>query len=306
MKKPVRRLVFVFALMGLMSCTEPIDLENKGMAPMLVITGVISDRVKDHDFSFNDNQIVIQKTTSFFARESPAFVTGAKVWVDGIPLIDMKNGAYEFPDEEFCGVPGQTYTLEVHYDMDGSGAVKVYTATTTMPQACQLDSISLRSGIFRPSDEYRAWLWLHYQDDGSVPTYYCAKLRNDNNGYPYSGRILRYSLFSLSDLVLDGASRTTPSGWNIRHEMQYDNQRVYPMFAGDLLMVELESLSKEYYDYLAAARTELTQNNPLFSGPRSNLPSNIKGGALGIFGSYTTSRASLILPAGLPARPDRP
>ncbi|MCL2502563.1 MAG: DUF4249 domain-containing protein [Bacteroidales bacterium] len=304
MRKYIYRIIFTLILISPMSCTELLDLENQGMPPVLVITGVISDRVKDFQFSFNDNQILIQKTTSFFTRELAAFVTGAKVWINDMPLVDMNNGYYELPDEEFCGIPGQTYTLEVHYDMDGDGIEEVYTATTTMPQPCQLDSIRLVSPLLSRPGTYR--VRLLYQDDGSIPTYYCAKLRNDNNDRPYSGRILRYALFSWTGFDSDSTSKQQMLPWIIEHEMRYDTQYEYYMFAGDLMMVELESLSKEYYDYLVAAQTELTQNNPLFSGPRTNLPTNIKGGAIGIFGSYTTSRASLILPSDLPSRPDGP
>jgi len=276
---------------------------------MLVITGIITDRVSDNLFSADENEIIVQKTISFFDSGMlsyiPAPVIGAKVWLDDVLLSDMNNGRYKIPDEDFCGVPGQTYTLEVHYDMDEDGIEEVYTSSTTMPKACQLDSIRLMPlPVIRR--EYMAMLMLHYQDDGAEQRYYCAKLRDDDNGFYYSGRILRYSLFRSSATPSDNASRQTPSGWSIRHEMQFDNERIYNIFAGDLLMVELESLSLELYEYLSAASTELRQNNPLFSGPRTDLPTNIRGGAIGVFGSYTTNRVSLQIPLDTPGLPIRP
>jgi hypothetical protein len=65
------------------------------------------------------------------------------------------------------------------------------------------------------------------------------------------------------------------------------------LVAGDTVTVELNSLGKEYFNFLQEAQAELRGSNPLFSGPPANVKGNISNGAIGFFSAYSVSRASV-------------
>jgi len=300
--------VFLFTLTLLagkltIACTEPIDLRNDGMEPMLVINCILTDTIVEFGRQFvSENKVVIVKTATYFGSSYPQPVLGAKVWLDSELLRMTSPGSYE-PEEGFFAIPGKTYTLEVHYDANGDGADEVYTATTTVPPKYHLDSVSI---IPLPvTQEYTAILMLNFMDNRENK-HFAIKINNENESSFYSNRILRYGLFSLDSFSNEEEYRRMPApGIWIRHEMNYDNGSIYNIFAGDTLSVQLDVLSPEYYQFLEAAKTELSHNNPFFSGPRSNVPTNIKGGALGIFGSYTFSRTLVQIPIDTPGLPKR-
>jgi len=284
------------------ACTERIDLRNDGMEPMLVITCILTDSIAQ--FGEQENKVIISRTTPYFGSLYYNYVSGAKVFINSNALKMNGTGHYEH-EEAFCGVPGQTYTLEVRYDVNGDGVDEIYTATTTIPQKYQLDSITLSRIPYNVN--YMARLSLHFQD--SIGNgYFGARLCNENNGIYYSNRILRYCIFPFGPFSKDDYHRILQPpdlDWIIRHQLRWDNEESYYIYAGDTLSVELEALSPEYHRYLEVAKTEQSQKNPLFSAPSANIPTNIKGGALGIFGAYTTSRASVVIPLDTPGLPVR-
>ena len=293
----------LFALCFLSSCTEPIDLRNDGMKPMLVITCILTDTIVEYDF-FSENKVIITKTVPFFDDDFPDPVDGAKVWLDSEPLTMSSAGIY-VPEDGFFAIPGKTYTLEVHYDIDEDGVDNIFKATTTIPPKYHLDSITLAPFLGEFGD-FAAFLVLHYKDTIGH-RYIGGKFTNENEARFYSDRLLRYGLFKYDSFLKEREYRKVPAtDWLIRKEMAYDNTNKYYIYAGDTLSVELDMLSEEFYRFLETARTELSQNNPMFSGPRANVRSNFTGGALGIFGSYTFSRAIYPLSVHTPGLPKRP
>jgi len=287
------------------ACTEPIDLKNDGMEPKLVINCILTDTIIGPSFIL-ENKVTIVKTTSFFGNDFVHAISGAKVWLNS-ELLTMESPGIYSPKEGFCGIPGASYTLEVHYDLNSDGADEIFTATTVMPQKCQLDSITFGPTITLFGEVF-AFLFLHFEKTPGT-NYYGAKLNNENDYRFYSSRILRYCLLQYDAFAENDDYLRVPAEWYMRHALPYDNETRYYIYAGDTLTVALESLSQEYHRFLEVAKTELSQNNPMFSGPRSNIPTNFSGGALGVLGAYTSSRASLPIPLNntlkLPVRPDR-
>jgi len=284
------------------ACTEPIDLRNDGMEPMLVINCILTDTIVRFGRQFvSENKVVIIKTGNYFGSDYPQMVSGAKVWLNSEQLRMSGPGTYEH-DGDFLAIPGKTYTLEVHYDANGDGVDQIYKATTTVPLKYKLDSVSLTP--LPVTQEFMAILMLNFADSLDNK-HFAVKINNENERSFYSNRILRYGLFSFDSSSGEDNYRRTPAGFLVRHEMNYDNGGTYYIYAGDTLSVQLDVISPEYFQFLEAAKTELSHNNPLFSGPRSNVPTNITGGALGIFGSYTFSSALIQIPIDTPGMPKR-
>ncbi|HPJ82394.1 MAG TPA: DUF4249 family protein [Bacteroidales bacterium] len=291
--KDIRPATLVWLLLLLLAagCTEPIALRSDDMEPRLVITGTLS--------TDPGNQVVeISSTAPYFGSELPVNIEATEVRLNGDSLRRDAPGIYS-TDENFAALQGETYLLEVWIDYDGDGKDEYYTATTTVPYIQALESLVLKSlsGADTPFV-----LVAGLQDTPGEDYYGGALWIND---VLYSNRILRYYIHMLNDYTQDGEYLRYPiPEWIITKSLVWDNGGTFDLYAGDVLTLELQTLSKEYYLFLAEAKIEKNQQFPLFSGPRGNVTGNITGGALGIFGSYASSRKSVTLPVcpGLPSR----
>jgi hypothetical protein len=286
-------LLLLTFLFGATGCTEPIELIGDDMESRLVITGTLSTEP-------GYQLIEISSTVPYFGTDLPENIDAAKVMLNDRELARDAPGIYT-TGESFAAVEGETYVLEVWIDFDGDGQQEYYSATTTVPYIHVLESLSVRSLV--PGAVDVPFILLAGFQDTPGDDYYGAALWINND--LYSNRILRYYVHSLNDYSNDGTFLRYPiPEWIITESLVWDNGETYDLYSGDVLTVELQTLSEEYYRFLQEAKIEKNQHFPLFSGPRGNVTGNISGGALGIFGSYAVSRKSVILPKcpGLPER----
>lgn len=290
----IGRLFWLGALLAIGACTEVLELESEGMEPHLVITGVISTEAGYH-------MIEVASTAPYFGSEMPVNIDATRVVLDGVELKRVTTGKYE-TSGFFAAEPGRTYVLEVWIDYDEDGTDEYYTASTTVPQLHELASLRIESAMPSSTPDIPFLLVMGFQDSIGEDCYGASLYIN---GEWYSNRILRYYVHSTAGYSQDGEFLHIPvTDWILMKSLTWDNGGEKFLYVGDELTVELNALSKEYYTYLLEAKTEKNQQYPLFSGPRGNVNGNISGGALGIFGSYTVSRKSVIIPEcpSLPVR----
>jgi len=276
-------LLFLLALCG---CRERIDITTDNAAPQLVITGYITTDTMSH-------VITIAQTTGYFGADISKTYDDALVTINGTPLHALGNGRYA-TGADFFGEPEKTYLLEAYIDKDNNGELQYYSASATMPSLHILDSITLR--FFRSgSDGQPFWsIIVHFQDVMNVPNLFGAHLYI--NSLKYSNKLRRYFINQFDEGAAEGQYIRFPLfDYIIRHEMRWDGDERIKVYTGDTLTVELNMIERTYFRYLQAAKSEVMGSNPLFAGPPANVPGNIQGGALGIFGAYTTSRQSLVL-----------
>ncbi|MBV6456012.1 MAG: hypothetical protein LMBGKNDO_00891 [Bacteroidales bacterium] len=292
--KNKRSAILVLILLPLLAgCTEAITLRSEDMEPRLVITGTLS--------TVTEYQVIeISSTAPYFGKDMPVNLNATEVRLNGEKLANDAPGIYSM-GQEFAALEGETYLLEVWIDYDRDGQDEYYTATTTVPYVHTLESLVLRSLI--PSGNDTPFVLIAGFQDTPGEDYYGGALWINN--VLYSNRILRYYIHTLNDYTQDGEFLRYPvPEWFITKSLVWDNGETFDLYAGDVLTLELQTLSREYYKFLEEAKIEKNQQFPLFSGPRGNVTGNITGGALGIFGSYASSRKSVTLPEcpGLPSR----
>ena len=284
-------LICLLLLVALCGCRERMYISTDNAAPQLVITGCITTDTTWH-------LVTISQTTGYFGSETPKTYDDATVSINGEPLYALGHGRY-YTGSDFFGEPGKTYVLEAYVDKDSNGNLQRYTASATMPPMHELDSITLR--IFRYHDGLPVWaIYVNFQDIANFPNLFGAHLYI--NSEQYSNKLRRYFLNDFDESAADGRYIRFPLiteyvianyalYWN--SDNYYDNY--FNLYEGDTLTVDLNMLDRAYFNYLQAAKSEVRGNNPLFAGPPANVQGNIQGGALGIFGAYTTSRKSLII-----------
>ena len=288
-------LTYILLLFVLCSCKERIDISTDNAVPQLVITGYITTDTMAH-------VVTIAQTIAYFGVEKPKTYNNALVSINGKPLHALGGGRYS-TDADFFGEPGKTYLLDVYVDKDNNGNPQHYTAVTTMPPMHTLDSITLH--FFRNYNGYPMWtLYVHFQDIANVPNLFGAHLYI--NSIQYSNKLRRYFLSNFDEGAADGQYIHFPLfPYTIHHDMRWNvRDEPFKIYTGDTLTVELNMLERTYFNYIQAAKSEVAGSNPLFAGPPANVPGNIQGGALGIFGAYTTSRQNFIITKqyGLPEK----
>jgi hypothetical protein len=282
-KRNMRRGM-VLILAGMMSCTEVIEIELDSTYQRLVVYGTVTTDSVRH-------QVQLTTSSDYFSNEPAPRVSGAVVELEFDNTIlhleerDSIPGLYLTP-YAFRGEPGTTYMLRIsQVDINGDGITETYKASSTMPAGAKLDSISLQyftsyfgSGyeiyMFALDPPTRDWYGLKFSKNSDLLTDTLIKYSVQSDDF-YNGKYLFYGV---------------PVGF-----LSDDDPResVHP---GDTVTLELNGIEKAYYDFVLDARLEIYGNNPLFSGPPANVPSNIDNEGQGIFTAYSIQRSSVVLP----------
>jgi len=275
--KPTSKIIFLIVITSLLfSCTEIIDLPLDEGEIKLVVEGAITTDMMAHT-------ILLTQTTGYYNDKAPPPVTGAHVTInDGertFTLTERWAGIYQ-TSRNFYGIAGKTYTLKIELATPLNGVTE-FSANAYMNHAVTLDSAKAE---FRSNfGEHGMWdikCWL--QDPPSTDFY-------------------RFNLLRNNEVITSNIN-----SWIVTDDRFFNGQYVWgatitflsrgKLKSGDILGVELLRISKEYYDFIEDAKSELRISNPLFSGPGANVRGNISNGAIGYFTTYPISRAKYVIP----------
>lgn len=253
---------FSAILMGifLLGCKKEIQLPLDPNQSLLVIDGSITDEAGPY-------YIKLSKSNSISASSNFLAVTNALVIVkDNLGIIDTlkheKEGKYK--TNKIKGIYGNTYYLEVQV------ADKKYTANTTMPQNVFLDS--LRINPLAVNGEVRYNVIPVYTDPITL-----------GNSYRFIQKIndtLDQNFFVFNDNLNNGKENQRPlRGGSDSLEVKLK----------DIIDVEMQCITRTTYIYYYALNQQ-SGAGPGGGTTPANPPSNIVGGALGIFSAHTVQR----------------
>ena len=281
--RPYGILSIVLAFSLTVSCVEIVDIELDSTYSRLVVYGTITTDSIHH-------QVELTSTTDYFYNEAAPPIENADVFISfddkTIQLVasEEKSNIYLFP-EAFRGKPGTQYDLLIeNVDIDQDGITETYSASTTMPGIVDPDSITIDKFISPFFSGYQVAVW---SPDPPAVNFYNFKLWK--NSYLINQRISDYTV-QPDDLFSDNYIPGLPVGFL---DDDNENEAVFP---GDTITLEVNSITRSYYNFIIEAQNEIFGNNPLFSGPPANVSTNIENGAVGIFTAYSIGRASKIVP----------
>ena len=240
--------VLLFIISG---CTEPYDVELNNSYIRLVVQGSISSELKTH-------QVIITKSADYFSNKPAPKVTGATVTIsDGeniFNLTEVSDGIYE--TDTLAGEPGKTYILDIQYNgME-------YEASCYLNYCPPIDSIKFGYYDLSAYDiiDSSVFVLLNALEPATPDNYYLWNVYR--NGILESDT-LNEKYFS-DDLFFNGNYITNAEvGW------------IRKVKIGDTITLEMESITKEYFDYLNQVRTVTDWNMGPFSGPPANPVGNI-------------------------------
>jgi hypothetical protein len=247
----------------LLGCKKEIQLPLDPNQSLLVIDGSITDEAGPYYIKLSKST-AITDASNFFA------VTSALVIVkDNLGIIDTlkheKGGAYK--TNKIKGIYGNTYYLEVQV------ADKKYTASSTMPQKVALDS--LRINPLAVNGETRYNVIPVYTDPIAL-----------GNSYRFIQKIndtLDQTFHVFNDNLNNGKVNQRPlRGGSDSLEVKLK----------DMIAVEMQCITRPTYLYYYTLYQQ-SGAGPGGGTTPSNPPTNIIGGALGIFSAHTVQRRQI-------------
>jgi len=267
-------LLFILCvLISTTACKEKIDIELKSTYVRLVIEGELTDEAKKHT-------IKISETSNYFSNESQPKISGAIVTInDGnntVTLTETSPGIYQ-TDSTYHGQVGNIYTLNIKY----SG--EEYVASSMMKFVAPIDSITFSKDPFFP-EKSTVNLWA--QEPPTIGDYYLWL-------YYVNGKLESDTLQEISFASDEMVNGNYMNGFPI-----YNLKNAVP---GDTVTLEMESINKDYYDFMNAFFSEVFGAGNPFSGPPSNVKGNIinvtnnKKDVMGFFIASAVSRKTGVL-----------
>jgi hypothetical protein len=247
----------------LIGCEKEIQLALDPNQSLLVIDGSITDEVGPY-------YINLSKSTSISTPSNYFAVTNALVIVkDNLGQIDTlkheKEGRYK--TNKIKGIYGNTYYLEVQVED------KKYSANSTMPQNVLLDS--LRINPFTLNSEVRYSVIPVYTDPITL-----------GNSYRFIQKIndtLDQTFHVFNDNLNNGKENQRPlRGGSDSLEVKLK----------DIVAVEMQCITRPTFLYYFTLYQQ-SGAGPGGGTTPANPPSNVIGGALGIFSAHTVQRRQI-------------
>jgi hypothetical protein len=271
----------LFILVLLYSCEKDIKIDIPAAKEKIVVEGWID---------LNDHPIVmLTKNLPFFGTIDSTMlanliVQDATVIVsDGITNDTLKKtfNPYYFPplfysDTKITGVAGRTYSLTIKAEG------KILTATTTILPPIPLDSVWFK---VEPNHDSLGYVWASFKDPVQPGNYYRLfekRLTKDKIFIPVLSSVYEDRFFNGESFVFSmmrGITTNTSS--------TPDPAEGY-FKIGDSIVIKACSINKTQYDFWRSAENEIYGGGNPFVNP-SQIPTNISGGGLGIWGGYGCS-----------------
>ena len=226
-------------------CTENMDIKLDSTYTRLIVDASISTDTTTH-------KVLLTKTASYFDSSNPLPVTGAIITIDDgtntFPLTEnnLTPGMYETAPNVY-GVVGKTYNLTIkNIDINNDGVTETYNASSTINYVTKIDSIQAPYKGNNP--ERMSYQIMLFAQDPPTKDYYMFEIYK--NGVLQTDT-LREVRFSDDELFNGNYVYGLPVG-SLRDRK--GGEQGHP---GDVVTVEMRSITKEYYNPGGQASVEL-------------------------------------------------
>jgi hypothetical protein len=299
--------LFLFSLIFLLgACTKEVEVEIPGYQEQLVIDGSISTGQPAIVLISTSENIYSPTNLEAYLN---GFVSGATVVVtdgmitdtlveictDNLPPGTEDLAAAFFgisPDElvnlNLCGYFSTVITGEVGktYNLEVSVGDQSFSSVTAIYETTALDSL-----YWKPEGSLtnHGWSWATLSDPAGSYDAYMWEVQRLNLLPDGSQDPLWYKTFNpfFDDLVFDGLTFdfAYENPINFFDETVNEDYRGY-FEQGDTIIVKLSKLGRDEFNFYQKKYNQMyTSGNP-FATP-TNIPSNIEGGALGVWAGFS-------------------
>ena len=273
------------------SCEDPIDVTLAEADPLLVVDGWIDNRPGTQEIKLTSSQ-------PFFDNIPATGITEASVTVersDGVifEFPHTSNGTYsiDIPENESIGQVGDTFTLNIEIGENQ------YDAVTTMGRSAPIDSIRQEFRDDQIFSDDGIYCELISRDPAGVgDTYWIQTYKNGQFLNRPSEINIAYDAGFDSGGELDGFIFITPIR-ELINELD-DNLIPQPYVPGDVLRVEVHSMSEGNFFFVETLRDQLINSQAgIFAEPLANTQGIINhvNGDDTVLGTFNVAEVSEIV-----------
>lgn len=260
--------IAILSLIILSSCEKVIDIDLSKVEKKYVIEAILTDApgakvniIQTKDFDEDNTFPGISGATVTITETGGSTTTLPETTIAGV---------YEAP--ALAGTSGKTYLLSV------SIGGKNFTATCTMPQKVNLDTIYV-------TDE------LLFGGTRKIVN----AVNNDPPGLGNNYRFIQYVNNKREDQILIRNDEYS-DGRKVISKLFYFGDDDEKIKAGDTVKVDFQCISAEMYKYWYSLDRSSTGSGGGGQATPSNPVTNMQGGALGYFSAHTLQTKTLIVP----------
>ena len=276
----IKSVIACLPVLIAVSCTEDIDINLDSTYDRIVVYGELTTDTMAHS-------VMITRSMDYYNEDAPLGISDASVsisWNSNVIELtesDTLPGRYQTP-ADFYGLPNNEYTLTIeNVDIDGDGNMEIYEAKSMLNPVNVIDSIRLRNWPQFELVSIRLWA----QDSISKDFYL---IRGKKNGVLISDSLGEWGV--TDDAIFNG---NNTGGIDVVFlDQNNDSERIE---VGDTIMLEVSSITEEFFNFLAEANSATGIQTPLFNSTPANVRSNISNGAIGFFAAHSISRASVVV-----------
>jgi hypothetical protein len=285
--------------MGLSSCSKEVKIDIPGFEEQVVIDGSIETGTPAIIFLSNTRDIYAPTDINSYLS---GFISGATVTVSNGSITDTLTeictdnlpAGFESIAEEFFGLPidqlvnlhlcayvstglvgevGKTYTLKVIYND------KTYTSSTKIENPTALDNFFWKEQTNLPGYGFS---WAKITDSPVMGDAYRWEVKNLGDLF-YSKPFQPFT----DDRFYNGLTFefSVENPMSFRDSTIEDQYRGYYKL-GDTIVVKFSKLGKKEFQFFEKKYNQIYSGGNPFATP-TNIPTNIEGGALGIWAGFS-------------------
>lgn len=313
MKKIALYTLFIFLLF---SCTKEVKIDIPGYEERLVVDGQIEPNSPPFVLLSTTKDIYSPTDLSSYLS---SFVSGAVVTVSdgtntvvldeicsdnlppgseqfaadlfGVPAEELANYhicAYTTFNAAIFGQVGRTYTLTIEY------AGKVYNSTTKLESPVKFDRT-----FWKPEGKYTdyGYSWVQLSDPANEYNAYMWEVKRINLDTAGNERDPLFTQ-TFNPVFDDEFINGTTFEFAYENPMSYRNKEMPEEYRGyykkgDTVVIRFSRLDRSVYEFFEKKTIQINNGGSPFAVP-SNIPSNIKGGALGVWAGFSPNYDTLI------------
>ncbi|WP_420386634.1 DUF4249 domain-containing protein [Roseivirga sp.] len=253
-------------LLTIMGCEETITIDSPETENKVVIEGLVTN-VQGQSY------VKVSRNRSFYDEGSTDRITNAQVAIttsggEQVVLVHNPSGEAEsegfyYPNANFAGAIGSTYTLNV--EVDGT----TYSATDELLPVTQIDSLTVKVDPDEFEDPEEPGRFL--------AVFFFAKEPQDREDY------YLFKFYRNDELVLDWPTDIYVFDDETLGESIDDIEIAGYYQEGERAKVEMYSLSREGFIFYSDLNNLINNDGGMFSPPPANPRNNLSNGALGFF-----------------------
>jgi len=302
-----QKIAFLLLLiLGLNSCSKEVKIDIPGFDEQIVIDGSIETGTPAIIFLSNSKDIYAPTDINSYLS---GFISGATVIVSngtitdtlieictdnlpvgfesiaaayfGIPIEQLVNlHLCAYVSSVIVGEVGKTYSLKVIY------ADKIYTSSTKIENPTALDNLFWKEQANLPGFGFS---WAKITDSPVMGDAYRWEVKNISDG-SFSKPFQPFT----DDRFYNGLTFE----FSVENPMSFRDSTIEDQYKGyyklgDTIVVKFSKLGKKEYQFFEKKYNQIFSGGNPFATP-TNIPSNIEGGALGVWAGFSPWYDTLI------------